>query len=194
MKEIFFFFFYDLLGKAGMVTKPKGAAHILKKCEWSMISHRSLTKLSLIPALLCQAALTRIVWFNWRLHRSQTPVACSHKLACFFVRLLFLSHPSGLNPSSWHLNAPHSWGVSERRKWMKVNEYHFALCQQSRCFRPPTASSRAAHWPSKNNSVVMQYWRECVNIYQYKTGPKLVKLAVFSYFGLSWRITYRSEG
>lgn len=89
-----------------------------------MISHRSLTKLSLIPALLCQAALTRIVWVNCRLHRSQTPAACSHKLACFFVRLLFLSHPSGLNPSSWHLNAPPQLGGYLREgsewKWMST--------------------------------------------------------------------------
>lgn len=44
----FFFFFYDLSGKAGMVTKLKGAAHILKKNkkktvipDFSQITHKA---------------------------------------------------------------------------------------------------------------------------------------------------------
>ncbi len=76
----FFFFFYDPSWKAGMATKPKGAAQAQKNgkkvsCENSQKTHKAQGVEVFIPAPFCRAAPLQIVWFNWRLRHSQTPVA-----------------------------------------------------------------------------------------------------------------------
>ena len=78
--------------------------------ELTQITHRAQGVKLFMPALLCQAAPSQIVsGLNRRPHRGQTPVACSHKLACFVSESSSYLVPAELNPSSWHLNA--SWSL-----------------------------------------------------------------------------------
>ena len=78
--------------------------------ELTRITHRAQGVKFFMPALLCQAAPSQIVsGLNRRPHRGQTPVACSHKLACFMSDSSSYLFPAELNPSSWHLNA--SWSL-----------------------------------------------------------------------------------